>query len=66
MNCLLHALDKWHAQALIGYDGVTWDRELSDAPPMSLRGIVLSAALGFVGGLGWAVKRAIRRTWRKA
>lgn len=51
-------------QALIGYDGVTWDRELSDAPPMTLRGIVLSAALGFVGVLGWAAKRAWSRAWR--
>lgn len=51
-------------QALVGYDGVTWDRELADAPPMSLRGIVLSSAIGFFGVLCWAVKRKLSEVRR--
>lgn len=48
--------------ALIGYDGVTWDREMTDAPPVPLRGIVIGAWLLALGATGWALKRMI---WRK-
>jgi len=103
MNCLTHALTKWHTdggylvlrksgarawphvlhvggeglqhyspgaplghpvEALIGYDGVVWDREMCDAPPVPIRGIVLGALILAVGVLGWAVGRLIRRAWR--
>lgn len=103
MNCLSHALDRWHehggyllvrrsshwgmphvltvtpeglqhfapgatlghpAQSLVGFDGVAWDRDLADAPPMPVHGIVLGSLLLFVGACGWAVRRAITRMWR--
>ena len=46
--------------ALVGYDGVVWDRELADAPPVPLRGIVIGAVLLLVGACGWALGRMIR------
>lgn len=46
--------------ALVGYDGVVWDRELADAPPVPLRGIVIGAVLLLVGACGWALGRRIR------
>ena len=49
-------------QALIGFDGVTWDREMADAPPVPIRGIVVGALILAVGVIGWALKRLI---WRK-
>ena len=48
--------------ALIGFDGVTWDREMADAPPVPIRGIVVGALILAVGVIGWALKRMI---WRK-
>lgn len=47
--------------ALVGYDGVVWDRELADAPPAPLRGIVIGATLLFVGAAAWALSRLWRR-----
>ncbi|MDX9716271.1 MAG: hypothetical protein RBT67_02755 [Thauera sp.] len=49
-------------QSLYGFDGVVWERDLADAAPMPLRGIVLSAALGAAGVLLWAIKRMWRRS----
>ena len=48
-------------QALVGFDGVTWDRDLADAPPIPLRGIALAAVIGCVGALVWVVWRLIKR-----
>lgn len=50
------------AQALVGYDGVTWDRELADAPPVSVRGIMVGALLLTLGVVLWRIKRL----WRHA
>ena len=49
-------------RALIGYDGVTWDREMADAPPVPIRGIVLGTLILAVGVIGWGFKRM---SWRK-
>ena len=49
--------------ALIGYDGVTWDREMADAPPVPIRGIVIGSLILAVGVLGWALGRMWRRAW---
>ena len=43
--------------ALVGYDGVVWDRELADAPPVPLRGIVVGALLLCVGALAFSIAR---------
>ena len=48
--------------ALIGFDGVVWDREMADAPPVPIRGIVVGSLILAVGVLGWGLKRMI---WRK-
>lgn len=53
------------ARALLGYKGVVWDREMSDAPRMPVKGLVLSAFLGFIGVLAWAVKHKISNFKRK-
>lgn len=47
-------------RALIGVDGVIWDREMADAPPVPIRGIVVGALILAVGVIGWA----IGRLWR--
>lgn len=49
-------------QALVGFDGVTWDRDMADAPPVPLRGIALAAVIGCVGALLWVAVRMIKRT----
>lgn len=49
-------------QALVGFDGVTWDLDMADAPPVPLRGIVLAAVIGCVGALLWVAVRMIKRT----
>lgn len=49
-------------QALMGFDGVTWDRDLADAPPVPLRGIALAAVIGCVGALLWVAGQMIKRT----
>ena len=49
--------------ALIGYDGVTWDRDMADAPPVPIRGIVVGAWLLALGATGWALCRLWRRAW---
>lgn len=49
------------ARALVGYDGVVWDREMADAPPVPLRGIVVGALLLAFGVLLWATTMR----WRK-
>ena len=61
MNCSPAYLDK-PLQSLWGFDGVTWDREMADAPPVPIRGIVVGALILAVGVIGWALKRLI---WRK-
>lgn len=43
--------------ALIGFDGVVWDRDMADAPPVPLRGIAIGALLLFVGATAWVVAR---------
>ena len=45
--------------ALMGFDGVSWDREVSDAPPVSKRGIVISAWIFALGATAWGIHRAI-------
>lgn len=45
--------------ALVGYDGVVWDRETADAAPMSLSGIVVGAWLLAFGATAWALHRAV-------
>ena len=49
--------------ALIGFVGVIWDREMADAPPVPIRGIVVGALILAVGALGWALGRMWRRAW---
>ena len=51
-------------RALIGFDGVTWEREMTDAPPVPLRGVVIGALILAVGAIGWALGRLIRRAGR--
>ena len=53
-------------QALVGFDGVTWDRDMADAPPMPLRGIALAAVIGCVGALLWVAGRLIKRMVKRA
>ena len=50
--------------ALIGYDGVVWDREMTDAPPVPLRGVVIGALILAVGVIGWALGRLWRKAWK--
>lgn len=45
--------------ALMGFDGVVWDREVADAPPVSKRGIVVSAWIFALGATAWSIHRAI-------
>ena len=52
-------------QALVGFDGVMWDRDMADAPPMPLRGIALAAVVGCVGALLWVAGRLVKRIMRK-
>ncbi len=49
--------------ALVGYDGVVWDRDLADAPPVPIRGIVLGSLILAVGATAWAVGTLWRRAW---
>lgn len=51
-------------QALVGFDGVVWDRDMADAPPVPIRGIVVGSLILAVGATGWAIGRLIRRAWR--
>ena len=51
-------------RALIGYDGVVWDREMADAPPVPMRGIVLGSLILAVGVIGWALGRLWRKAWK--
>lgn len=53
-------------QALVGFDGVVWDRDMADAPPMPLRGIALAAVIGCVGTLLWAAGQLIKRMVKQA
>lgn len=48
-------------QALVGFDGVVWDRDMADAPPMPLRAIVISGWLLAFGVTAWALARAWKR-----
>ena len=50
-------------QSLAGFDGVMWDRDLADTPPMPLRGVFLSSLILALGATGWAIGRLWRRTW---
>ena len=50
-------------RALVGYDGVVWDREMADAPPVPIRGIMIGSMILAVGVLGWAMGRLWRRAW---
>ena len=52
-------------QALVGFDGVIWDRDMADAPPMLLRGIALAAVVGCAGTLLWVAGELVKRTKRK-
>ena len=47
--------------ALVGYDGVLWDRDLADAPPVPLRGIVVGTLILALGVIFWAIARLWRR-----
>lgn len=51
------------AQSLMGFDGVAWDRELTDAKPVSVRAIVISAWIFALGATAWALARRWRRMW---
>jgi len=51
--------------ALIGFDGVVWDRDMADAPPVPIRGIVVGALILAVGVIGWAVGRLIKQMMRR-
>lgn len=51
--------------ALVGFDGVTWDRDMADAPPMPLRGIALAAVIVCAGALLWVAGRIIKRITRR-
>ena len=57
------ALAAHPVHALIGFDGVTWDREMADAPPVPIRGIVVGSLILAVGVIGWAIGRMWRRAW---
>lgn len=50
-------------RALAGYDGVVWDRDMADAPPVPLRGVVVGALLLACGVMVWAIKIAWSRLW---
>ena len=53
-------------QALVGFDGVVWDRDMADAPPMPLRGIALAAVIGCAGALLWVAGRLVKRMVKRA
>lgn len=44
------------AKALLGFDGVIWDREMSDAPPVPIGGLILSSLLAFLGMILWTLR----------
>jgi hypothetical protein len=46
-------------QALIGFDGVTWDRDLADAPPIPIKGILGGAFLLCGGVIVWVIGKAL-------
>lgn len=52
-------------QALCGFDGVVWDRDMADAPPMSVRSIVVGSTLLCIGVYAWAISRCWRRVVRR-
>ena len=52
-------------RALVGFDGVVWDRDMADAPPMPLRGIALAAVVGCGGALLWVAGRLVKQITRK-
>ena len=45
------------AQALAGFDGLWWDRELDDPRPVTVRAIVVSAWIFALGATAWAIAR---------
>ena len=49
------------ARALMGFDGAHWDRELTDAKPVRVRAIVISAWIFAFGATAWAVARLWER-----
>lgn len=75
-DCALHILHAspsglWHyapgatlghpVQALCGFDGVEWDRDMADAPPMTMRAVIIGSWLLALGVTAWAISRALRR-----
>ena len=48
-------------RALVGYDGVVWDRDMADAPPVPLRGVVVGTLILALGVIFWAIARLWRR-----
>lgn len=50
-------------QALYGFDGVAWDRDMADAPPMKVSAIVVGATILVIGVYAWAVARWWRGVW---
>jgi hypothetical protein len=53
-------LDK-PSDALMGFDGIWWDRELADAKPVPVRAIVVSAWIFALGATAWAIGRMLKR-----
>ena len=49
------------AEALMGFDGVAWDRELADAKPVAIKAIVISAWIFALGATAWAVSKLWER-----
>lgn len=49
------------AEALMGFDGVEWDRELADAKPVSVRAIVISAWIFALGATAWGISKLWER-----
>ncbi len=49
------------AQALAGFDGVWWDRELDDARPINPNALVISLWIAAIGATAWRIARLWRR-----
>lgn len=52
-------------RALMGYDGAVWDRELADAPPVPVRGVIVGSLLLVGGVFLWAIQRKWLACWAR-
>lgn len=48
------------SEALFGFDGVWWDRDLHDPKPPTVRAVVVSAWIFAITATFWAIRRRLR------